>query len=308
MLIRAACLPVIVFVFSTLIVGPVYGATVEEFGIRITKDVTPTSVCPGDDVTVTLRIESTDQAQAVPVDVVIALDRSLSMQGEKLQDAKNAAKQFVDQLSVPEDQVALVSFSDTATLDKGLSTDVAGVKAAIDGMTAGNLTAIGEAINVARAEALGPSHRDFNVPTIVLLSDGQNTAGVDPGQPAEAAKNAGVRMISIGLGGGGEEAALTSAASSESDYYFAPTSTVLSAIYADIVQSFEALVTTNAAVVDVVPGHATYVQGSASRPPDVGGKTLTWDIGTLDSAEAWVVNWRQTMAAEGLVDDLTSRF
>jgi tight adherence protein B len=65
--------------------------------------------------------------------VVLALDNSQSMSGEKLTAAKSAATTFLSTLP-PEVEVGLVTFADTAKTEVPLTTDRAAVAAAIDGV------------------------------------------------------------------------------------------------------------------------------------------------------------------------------
>src|SRR3990170_1284404 len=298
---------ILIFLLLTVITPISHAATVEEFGVKITKEVDPVDLCRGNIFTVTVKIQPTVKADAVSGDVMLVLDRSLSMTGEKLRDAKEAAKQFIDKMNLAKDQVGVVSFADQATLDQPLSGNPAAAKAAIDSLNAGNLTAIGEAIKTAQKELVGPNHKTSNIAIMVLLSDGQNTAGEEPRTPASAAKSAGTRIITIGLGSGVDETALAGMASSDTDYHFAPTSSALTDIYNSIAQSFRALVTTNAILLDVVPGYATYIDGSATIPPQVSNKNLTWNIGILNANQIWTVSWRQNITIAGLVDSPDSR-
>lgn len=94
---------------------------------------------------------------AKPIDVVLATDRSGSMAGTKMTDAKNAAKLFTGNLT-DQDQEGLVSFSTwddgiwdyTSTLDKVLTqTNTAGktsLKTTITGYNADGNTAMRSAI------------------------------------------------------------------------------------------------------------------------------------------------------------------
>jgi len=61
-------------------------------------------------------IEAVQYSEAMNVDVVLVIDRSGSMSGDKIEDAKNAAKQFVDLMNEG-DQVAVVSFNEEARVD-----------------------------------------------------------------------------------------------------------------------------------------------------------------------------------------------
>ena len=172
-----------------------------------------------------------------PLDIVLTVDRSGSMDGQPLTDAKNAAKSFLGYLDPSVDKVALVSFSGSARLDQGLTHNFDLVRTALDQLSAGGNTAIGDAIKKAANELGSSRHRQNAASVIILLSDGDNTTGSNPLQQAQAAKNQGIRIITIGLGDSVNETLLQQIASSTSDYYFAPNSSDLQAIYRSIAGS-----------------------------------------------------------------------
>ncbi len=161
-------------------------------------------------------------------DVMLVIDRSGSMGGQPLADAKEASKTFVDMLSLPPDQVGLVSFESWATLDQELTTSQVSITQAIDNLAAGGGTNIGAAIDLATQELTGTRHIPSNAQVMILLSDGY---GGDPIPAAERAKSAGIRVIVIGLGTGVNESLLQGIATSPSDYYHAPTSADLADIF-----------------------------------------------------------------------------
>ena len=69
------------------------------------------------------------------VDLMLVIDRSLSMAGTPLADAKIAAKELINYMNLTVDQVGLVSFAGSATLNRTLSQDGDSVKAAIDALS-----------------------------------------------------------------------------------------------------------------------------------------------------------------------------
>ncbi|MFG1498358.1 VWA domain-containing protein [Saccharospirillum sp. HFRX-1] len=99
------------------------------------------------------------------------------------------------------DALGLIVFGDFAALQAPLTPDVDAVEAVLatlqPGM-AGNSTAIGDALALA-VQRLRQAQAEEAV--IILLSDGENTAGeLQPWQGAEAAEASGVRVHSIGFG------------------------------------------------------------------------------------------------------------
>jgi len=166
------------------------------------------------------------------------------MSGQKLEAAKAAAKAFVDLMDLTLDQIGLVAFANTGSLERPLSHDGASVQTAIDALEAGRETNIAHGIDVAQEELMGPRHITDWVPVIVLLSDGRKTAGGDPIKAADRAKAAGTRIFTIGFGDDVDEDTLRAIASSPCDYFFEPSTSDLTGIYEAIVEPVPCLTPT----------------------------------------------------------------
>jgi Ca-activated chloride channel family protein len=141
--------------------------------------------------------------------MMLAVDLSLSMGNEDM----NLAGQPVSRFGAVEaiasdfisrrsgDELGLVLFGSNAYLVTPLTYDLDAVRAQLEGARvglAGSETAIGDAIVVAtkRLAALPEQAR-----VLVLLTDGVNNAGsIQPVDAARAAKAAGVRIYTIGIG------------------------------------------------------------------------------------------------------------
>jgi Ca-activated chloride channel family protein len=153
--------------------------------------------------------------------VVLAIDTSMSMQAtdvapSRIASAAAEATAFVE--SLPDGiQVGLVSFSGTAQVLTAPTDDHATVTAALAALTTGRGTAAGDAIqaalNVAEsaladagsagtvlAAAGTPAATDAPAATIVLLSDGATTRGLDVVEAAGLAAAAGVPVSTITFG------------------------------------------------------------------------------------------------------------
>jgi len=139
--------------------------------------------------------------------IILVLDVSQSMAAtdvkpNRLDAAKAEAKEFVASLP-PVYNVALVSLSGNPAARMPPTTDRGQVGRAIDALTLQDSTAIGDSINVAMSTLQSaPKAADGSVPpgAIVLLSDGQNTAGRSPTQEAAAAAKAKVPIYTIAYG------------------------------------------------------------------------------------------------------------
>jgi VWFA-related protein len=164
---------------------PLAGLTQENFIARVNGDDAPL----------------TNVAQAVNSDlgisIALTLDTSSSMQGALLDQAKAAAKQFLQGLR-PQDSVAIVQFSTGVKTVLPFTSDKAAAAAAIDGLTADGATTLYQATvdSTAIAAASGGTRR-----AVVLLSDGLDFGSQITGDEALAdAGTSGVPFFVIGLG------------------------------------------------------------------------------------------------------------
>ncbi|MBS1253206.1 MAG: hypothetical protein MAG451_02255 [Anaerolineales bacterium] len=275
---------------------------------RVDRDKTasPSVVKPNGEVTVMLSLTGLDGAclpHRTSADVMLIIDRSGSMDGQPLADAKTAAKLFLDRMDLSQDQAGLVSFSDTGILDQPLTSSAGAVRVAIDALSAGGNTNIADAVSKAQAELAGPRTKPDNAPVIILLSDGVPNVGADPTgearSAAAAAKGAGTRVFTIGLGDQIDSSLLRDLASSPSDYFFAPTSADLESVYQQIAGAISGAPATNITIVDVLSPYVTLVPNSFTGSPvpavSNNGKTLTWKIPVLGlETQRWTYRVRMT--------------
>lgn len=192
---------------------------------------------------------------------MLTLDRSGSMQGAKIDLAKSGARIFVNNsrlprtefdLSVPGDEVGLVSFQSSATLDsplKALSAvaDKTALNGIIGALAANGTTNIGGALRLSLNQFVGAGNQGCSE-SIVLLSDGQHNTGEPPSSvtPDLIARKSPV--FSIGLGADADAVTLGNVATSTGGrYYYAPDAPALPGIFAEI-----QAVATGAAIIDRV--------------------------------------------------------
>jgi Ca-activated chloride channel family protein len=139
--------------------------------------------------------------------VVMVLDISLSMQAtdvkpSRLDAAKEAALGFVKDLPA-QYNIAVVSLSGNPSVRLPPTTDRVQAQQAIRSLKLQESTAVGESIYTAlSALQLAPKGTDSTPApgAIVLLSDGQNTAGRSPAQAANEAKKQSVPVYTIAYG------------------------------------------------------------------------------------------------------------
>jgi Ca-activated chloride channel family protein len=152
--------------------------------------------------------------------VVLAFDVSSSMKAKDLDPtrmaaAKRAARAFVG--AQPSSiRIGVVAFSDSANVVQAPTRSRPDVLAAIDRLAPRGGTALGRGILTSLSAASGraitldadalesgaqqPDVRFVGSAAIVLLSDGDNTAQLDPLALASVASQAGVRIFPVGIG------------------------------------------------------------------------------------------------------------
>jgi Ca-activated chloride channel family protein len=156
--------------------------------------------------------------------ILLAMDVSASMCStdvapNRITAAQNAARQFI-KAQDGKSQIGIVTFSGIAGLVVPPTKDTGTLLKAIDGLRTARGTAIGQAI-LTSVDAIaeinpqvpptgvqipapstdpGQAIADFQPDTIVVLTDGRNTDGVDPVTAATQAAARHVRVFTIGFG------------------------------------------------------------------------------------------------------------
>ena len=180
--------------------------------------------------------EMKDVGDRAPVNVVIVLDKSGSMSGEKIAKAKEAAIMAVGRLS-PRDIVSVISYDDSVhvLVPATRVSDRGAINAKINQLSAGGSTALFAGVSKGASEVRKFLARD-RANRIILLSDG--LANVGPSSPAELGDlgasliKEGIAVTTIGLGGGYNEDLMSRlAARSDGNHYFAENATDLVRIF-----------------------------------------------------------------------------
>lgn len=121
-----------------------------------------------------------DDGQPRDVDLVIVLDRSGSMKGRKINDARRAVLELLSNLS-PRDRFALVTYSDGVHIASGLSkvTDDnrLHLESAIRSVRVGGGTNLGAGLQAGIDLLTAPDHHP-NPAKIILISDGLANKGI----------------------------------------------------------------------------------------------------------------------------------
>jgi hypothetical protein len=135
----------------------------------------------GDTVDVNLKLNGDGwKLAANPIDVVLAVDTSGSMSGEKLTAAKTAATNFVNSM-VAVDRVGLVSYGGSATLQESLTLSHSAVTSKISGLSANGYTPTRQALYYSIQNLIdNPNANPKAVQAVILMTDGEFNYYGDP--------------------------------------------------------------------------------------------------------------------------------
>lgn len=170
-------------------------------------------------------LEATGTLERPDMNLGVVLDRSGSMSGLRIEQAKEAAREVVRQMT-PTDILSLVSFSDDITVDVPATkvTSPAAFEAAIAEMAARGFTALHGGVEAGAKEVM-KFYDENRINRVILMSDGHANRG--PSGPEDLARlgaglaQKGVSVTTIGLGDGFNEDLMTAlAAASDANYYY----------------------------------------------------------------------------------------
>lgn len=150
-----------------------------------------------------------DKSDRTPANIAIVLDKSGSMAGGKLHNAKEAARMAVNLLN-ENDIVSIISYDSTVNVLVPATkvSDKAAIHRAIDKMNSNGSTALFAGVSKGAAEVRKFLSKD-RVNRVILLSDGQ--ANIGPSSPTELGElgaslgKDGITVTTIGLGTGYNE-------------------------------------------------------------------------------------------------------
>ena len=122
--------------------------------------------------------------ETLPVNMILALDHSRSVTGERLSQLQDAARTAVHAL-VPRDQAALVTFSQRVALPQALTHDAGAVLSAVAAAQPGGQTSLFDGVYAGLLAGVNDPSRNL----VLVFSDGVDTASwLSPAQVIETAK------------------------------------------------------------------------------------------------------------------------
>jgi uncharacterized protein YegL len=209
-------------------------------GLTPTTSVgSPVATCSGSTTFVLTLDAISPPPSTVPVDIVLVLDESGSLNSTEFAQIKTASITFVQNMDAADGandgtlsggRVAVVMFGSNARLVIGLSSNEATLVNTINAISQiGGLTNMDAGLLAAHGILPGGITNDV----VLLMTDGV-FSGTNPSARATAMKNSGIEIYSIGMGDNINVAALQALSSGAGHYFQAPTGAELTAIFTEI--------------------------------------------------------------------------
>ncbi|HEX5108830.1 MAG TPA: VWA domain-containing protein [Vicinamibacterales bacterium] len=131
-------------------------------------------------------------SEKIPLNVILALDSSGSVSGERLDDLQKASRALLERLN-PRDKAALLTFSHAISLRMKLTSDIGRVRDALNGAAPSGGTALVDATYAAMQLEAADGGRNL----LIVFSDGLDTASwLDPERVIASARRSEVVVYS----------------------------------------------------------------------------------------------------------------
>ncbi len=226
----------------------------------------------------------------IPLNLSIVIDRSGSMAGEKISNAKKAAKYIVDQLS-PEDYLSIVIYDGSVDVLQYATpvNNKYSIKSKIDGITdRGSTNLMGGAL-----EGYTQVKRNYNssyINRVLLLSDGLANQGItDPNQIQKIvrAKNKmeGISISTFGVGRDYNEDLMTAMAETGTgNYYFIDNAEEIAGIFKKELNNLSEVMAQHAELKITIPDYVN-IDRVYGQQYEQEGRTLTIRLHDIFSEE-----------------------
>ncbi len=233
-------------------------------------------------------IAGAGQSQKVrlPLQVVLVLDRSGSMQGARMQNAQQAAVFFLDNLETG-DSVAVVSYASNVRVDVPLQAITPAtrehIRQIIYGISVGGGTCI--SCGLETAESLLAATKAEVASRVVLLSDGQANSGITDTDAlatmARRMEQSGVTTSTIGVGLDYNEDLMAQVAiSGNGNHYFVEDTAMLATVLQSELGTMQDVVARRVVATFTLGDGVAFVRGY-DRNFDVVGNKVTVSLGDL---------------------------
>ncbi|MCC7021130.1 MAG: VWA domain-containing protein [Ardenticatenales bacterium] len=269
--------------------------------IVVNKGAAPTFLQLGEQTHVTLTLGGGCPTAGERIDIALVVDHSDSMQGEKIQQMREAVAAFVNNLNLTRDQVSLVSFESTAQIETPMTQDKALILGKVMGLQAEGGTNIAAGIDYGRtALKVSPRWGQPGVKSIiVLMTDGVpfNNSRMRTVEAADRVRFDDITMFAIGFGDDADPDLLRLCATDPGLYRFAKDGTELLKVYRELAEQITASVLLKeTTIIDVVPDNMTYMEATGAVPPatwDPVARTLTWTFTDVPFSGITMSYWLQ---------------
>jgi Ca-activated chloride channel homolog len=190
--------------------------------------------------------QTTATASYIERDVVLVVDRSGSMFGQKFTDLVAAIDTFVDTLATTpvDEQVGLASYNDTATQDVPLTSDLDLIRAEMAGLPVSGFTSISRGMRAGEAIFAGSRGREFVERTMIVMTDGIHNRGPEPRTVARDLAADGVTIHTITFGADADRGRMQDvAAIGRGRHFHADNGAELERIYREIALTLSTMMT-----------------------------------------------------------------
>lgn len=240
-----------------------------------------------------------------PIDMVLALDRSASVDFEEVQEI---ARTIISHLGA-RDRVGIVSFADSARVDLELTQlfgpdpqDREGfndVTDTINGLVPGRQTALGDGLMLAIDELMNDA-RSEATSLIVVPTDGVSQVGRDPLPEAERAGENDLPIFAIGTSPAARTELLSNVAEFSTGRFFQRFSD--DALVRILREGSRSVAARYLLVTQTLPSAVSSVEGLLNGPSILPGRYATqlqWRIPMLFEGEAWHTRYNLRFDSEG---------
>jgi Ca-activated chloride channel homolog len=189
---------------------------------------------------------TTATATYIERDVVLVVDRSGSMAGQKFRDLVSAIDTFADTLDTTpvDEQVGLASYNDTATEDVPLTANLNTIRTTMAGLPVGGFTSISRGMRAGEAIFARSRGRDFVERTMIVMTDGIHNRGPEPSTVATDLAADGITIHTITFGADADRGRMREVADiGRGRHFHADTGAELERIYREIALTLSTMMT-----------------------------------------------------------------